>query len=209
MDIKNTPIQHLIVVIFTLLLVFIFRYLLQTEWAATFARISFILLFLTLAIGPVMKLKAPKKSSSPLQIPWSWRGELGIWFAITGLIHFIILIMDRPFSTFIKIGGSGYGLANLIGLIALVLALLLAFTSLNKIILFLGIKQWKWLHSFTYVVFYLVSLHLIYFQFFSTYGEVGPDWFGYTAIVLAIIILLLQSMAFIKTVADSKKSNII
>ena len=147
MDAKNTLAQHLIVGIFSLVLVVVFKLLLETPWSTSLGRVSFIILFLILIIGPVMKLKKPTESSSPLTIPWSWRGELGIWFTLTSLTHFIIVIASRPFSSLIKIGGGGYGLANLLGLIALFWALLLAITSFGKIISFLGVRSWKWLHS--------------------------------------------------------------
>ncbi len=209
MDAKNTLIQHLIVGIFSLALASIFKFLLDIPWSTSFGRVSFILLFLILIIGPIMRLKKPTESSSPLTTPWSWRSELGIWFTLTALTHFIIVIVGRPFSDLINIGGSGFGLANLIGLIALFWALILAATSFGKIIEFLGVESWKWLHSSTYVIFYLVSAHFIYFQFFSTYGDVGPDWFGYTAVVMAIIIVVLQLIAFVNAIIKyRKKANL-
>ncbi|MDP2693102.1 MAG: ferric reductase-like transmembrane domain-containing protein [bacterium] len=197
MDVRNTLIQHLIVSAFTITLVFIFKYLLATPLSTSFGRVSFILLFLILIIGPLMKLIKTVSVSSPLAIPWSWRGELGIWFTLTALTHFILVLSGRPFSDLIKIGGGGFGLANSIGLVALFLAILLAATSFGRIIIFLGFESWRWLHSLTYVVFYLVSAHFIYFQFFSTYGEVGPDWFGYIALFAAMIIIILQLTAFV------------
>ncbi|MDP2684362.1 MAG: ferric reductase-like transmembrane domain-containing protein [bacterium] len=207
MDIKNTPIQHLIVGVFSLALVGFLKFILETPWSTSFGRVSFILLFLILTIGPLMRLKKPTKSSSPLTAPWSWRGELGIWFTLTALTHFIITLIDRPLSNLIKIGGAGFGLANLIGLVALFWALFLAATSFGKVILFLGVGAWKWLHSLTYVVFYLVTAHFIYFQFFSTYGEIGPDWFGYTAVIMAMLIIALQLIAFIVTITKQQKEK--
>ena len=205
MDARNTLRQHLIVGIFSLGLVSIFKFLLDVSWNVSFARVSFILLFLILIIGPIMRLKRPTESSSPLFAPWSWRGELGIWFTLTALTHFIILIILRPFSTFITFGGEGYGLANLLGLIALFWALLLTVTSFGKVIAFLGIDLWRWLHSLTHVVFYLVSGHFIYFQFFSTYGGAGPDWFGYLAVAMAVIIIVLQLVTFILMITKYRK----
>jgi len=146
-----------------------------------------------------MRLKNPMGILSPFITPWSWRGELGIWFTLTALTHFIVLLSKSSFFDLIKIGGAGYGLANFLGFIALFIALLLTATSFRKIIVFIGVESWKWLHSLTYVIFYLASAHFIYFQYFSTYGEVGPDWFGYTAVVMAIIIIILQLFAFIAT----------
>lgn len=199
MDAKNHPIQHSVILIISLSLVSVFHFLLKTSWSVSFGRASFILLFLVLIIGPAMRLKKPATTSSPFNTPWSWRGELGIWFALMALTHFIITLSDSSFFDLIKIGGGGYGLANLLGLIALFWALLLAATSFRKVIVFIGIKSWRWLHSLSYVIFYSVSAHFIYFQFFSTYGGIGPDWFGYTAVIMAITIITLQLLALIAT----------
>ena len=40
-----------------------------------------------------------------------------------------------------------------------------AMTSFDRAVSFLGISSWKWLHSFTYVIFYLVALHSLYNHF--------------------------------------------
>jgi sulfoxide reductase heme-binding subunit YedZ len=205
MDAKNTLRQHLIVGIFSVGLAFIFRFLLDISWSVSFARVSFFLLFLVLAIGPIMRMKKFVKKLLPNFIPLSWRGELGIWFFITSLAHFVFVLLRSPLSELIKIGGSGYGLTNLIGLIALVWALFLAATSFGKVIVFLGVDLWKKLHSLTYVVFYLVAVHFIYFQFFSTYGVIGPDWFGYFAVVMTVIVIIIQIIAFILTVTKYRK----
>tara|TARA_Y100000310_G_scaffold320401_1_gene376832 strand:- start:1958 stop:2620 length:663 start_codon:yes stop_codon:yes gene_type:complete len=196
MDCKNTLWQHLIVGILSLGLSFAFRYLLDIPWSTSFARVSFFLLFLVLIIGPIMRMKKSTDLLSSVS-PLSWRGELGIWFFIISLLHFIFVLMRSPLSELIKIGGSGYALTNLIGLIALIWALVLALTSFGKVINFLGVDLWKKLHTLTYVVFYLVAAHFIYFQFFSTYGEVGPDWFGYIAVIMTVIIIIMQVVAFI------------
>lgn len=207
MDIKNTPSKHLAVGIFSLALVMIFHFLLKMEWTLAFARVAFILLFLVLLIGPMVRIKTPSKEMVPKMKPWSWRGELGIWFSIMALSHFVILLIERPLSRLIRLGGSGYSLTNFIGLIALVISILLAFASLEKVIRFLGVMSWRVLHSLTYVVFYLVAGHLAYFQFFSDHGEIGPDWFGWLAVVMSIVIITLQITAFIKTVQWQNKNK--
>ncbi len=196
MDARNTLGQHLVVGIFSLGLTFIFKFLLDISWSTSFARVSFFLLFLVLIIGPIMRMKSSIKNLLPSLSPLSWRGELGIWFFITGLAHFIFVLLRSPLSELIKIGGSGYALSNLLGLVALVWAVFLTITSFGKAIEFLGVDLWHKLHSLTYVVFYLVAGHFIYFQFFSTYGKVGPDWFGYLAVIMAAMIIVLQLIAF-------------
>ncbi|MFA6307503.1 MAG: ferric reductase-like transmembrane domain-containing protein [Patescibacteria group bacterium] len=205
MDIKNSPSKHLAVGIFSLVIVFILHFMLNIEWTVAFARTAFVLLFLTLLIGPMVRIKVPSKEVTPKIKPWSWRGELGIWFAIMAIAHFIILLIESPLTQLIKLGGSGYSLTNFIGLIALVISIVLAFASFEKVIKFLGVASWRVLHSMTYVVFYLVAAHMIYFQFFSSYGEVGPDWFGWLAVAMAILIITLQIIAFIKTILWQNK----
>lgn len=200
MDARNTPLQLGIVGLFSLGLAVIFKYLLGIQWSTGFARVSFFLLFLILLIGPVMRFVKPKKNSTPLASPWNWRSELGIWFTIMALLHFVFVLLRMPFSSLIKLQGSGFALTNLIGLIALFWAVVLAGTSWSKVIGYFGVESWKWLHSLTYVIFYLVSAHFIYFQFFSTHGS-GPDWFGYTAVIMAVLIVVLQLSAFFLSVA--------
>jgi len=210
MDTRNTLLQHILVAIFSIILLSLFVFVLDIKESTAFARTSFILLFITMGIGPLMKLKKPKDVSSPLKTPWTWRSEFGLWFTITGLLHVVFVLNGRPNWNILKslgggIGGGGYGLANLLGYIALIWAVILAITSFGKVIKFLGVKSWKWLHSFAYVLFYLVATHLIYFQFFSNYGG-GPDWFGWTAVVMTIIIIGAQSMAFIKTIINKRNT---
>ena len=161
-----------------------------------------------LIIGPIMRLKKPTEISSPFFTPWSWRGEIGIWFTLMGLAHFVILLIDRPLSSMIKIGGEGYALANLLGLIALFWAMVLTATSFGRIIAFLGIDLWRWLHSLTHAIFYLVSGHYIYFQFFSTYGGGGADWFGYLAVILTLIVIVLQLVVFVSMTMKRRKESL-
>lgn len=211
-DVKNTLSKHFCVGAFSIVLAILLNYLSGVGWSTAFARVSFFLLFLTLIIGPVMRLRKPKKEFSVFKKPWTWRGELGIWFFITGLVHFYFAMNHDFIGGSLKgalgggIGGGGLGIANLLGLIALVLSLVLAATSFNKVIKYLGIESWKWIQSFTYVVFYLVFGHLAYFQFFTTHGS-GPDWFGYASIAMFLIILILQILAFIKTVKENRKER--
>jgi len=205
MDVKNSPAKHFIVSFFSLCFVLIMHFLFNIEWTTSFARTAFILLFIILIIGPLFRIKVPSKKMSPMMNPWSWRGELGIWFTIMALAHFILLLIEQPLTQLIKIGGSGYSLTNFIGLIALIISIILSFASLGKVIKFLGVISWKVLHSLTYVVFYLVASHLIYFQFFSSYGKVGPDWFGWISVVAMTLVVILQIIAFVKIVTKQNK----
>ncbi len=204
-DAQNTLIQHLIVGAFSLGLALILNYFLGLGWSSAFGRVSFILLFLTLVIAPLMRFKKPSKSSEPFKSPWCWRGELGIWFVITGIIHAYFAVAGQSLS--VVFGQGGHGLANLMGAVALAWGIVLALTSYNKAIRAIGIESWKWLHKFTYVVFYLVAFHLIYFQFFSEFHvkSLGrPDWFGYTAVAMTVLVVALQIAAFLKSVLQEE-----
>lgn len=206
MDGYNTIKQHTIVGVVSSALVALFYLLMEVPLPAAFARVSFFLLFLTLLIGPIVKLKQQGPVKSALMLPSTWRGELGIWFTFFGLMHVVILAFDRPILSFIELGGGGYGLANLLGLVALIWALILSATSCSKAIRYLGVTSWKWVQSFAYLIFYLVSGHYIYFQFFSTYGEnPGPDWFGFVALGMTLVVILLEFVAFVATVKKTKQ----
>lgn len=174
---------------------------------------ALVMLILTLAIGPLARLWRPFSR-------WlSWRRELGIWFALLSLFHTVLILngwarwsVDRFFGyEFIpqlgRIGRMepGFGLANLIGLIALVWAVLLAATSSDLALRRLGPRAWKWLHTASYAVFYLITAHVGYFLFIhfseSFHRQApAPDWFRLPFLVTAGIVVGLQAAAFVVTV---------
>jgi len=134
---------------------------------------GFFLLWFTMFIGPAAKLWPP------LNYLASWRRETGIWFAVVGLVHGY-LILDGwarwsvwgffgyqyvpELETYLR-AEPGFGLANLMGFVALIFVLALFATSSDKAVNYLGVSSWKWLHTFSYVVFYLAVLHVMYFAF--------------------------------------------
>jgi len=95
-------------------------------WRA-FGDAGFVLLFLTLSIGPLAKLWHPANRL------FSWRRELGIWFGVTAIIHSVLIIDGWVQWNVLRFLGyeflpqleryarvePGFGLANLIGLVAL------------------------------------------------------------------------------------------
>lgn len=117
-------------------------------------------------------------SQSPLARLWPpavralpWRRELGIWFVVTAIVH-AVLILDRWVvwdmgrrlgSEFIpQLGriarlGPGFGLANLLGLLAVAWALILGAASWDRAVALLGPGAWKWLHHGAHVSFISLS----------------------------------------------------
>jgi sulfoxide reductase heme-binding subunit YedZ len=186
-------------------------------WRA-FGDAGFIFFFFALAIGPLAKLLPPARRLIP------WRREIGIWFAILALTH-AVLVFDGwakwdamrflgyefilQLSRYARIE-PGFGLANLIGLMALIWALVLGATSSKRAVRFLGFSSWKWLHHGAYVIFYLALAHGVYFLFIhytmSFHREVPPDpnWFQFPFIAIGLTVFILQISAFVKTVRSQK-----
>ncbi len=180
---------------------------------------SFFLLWFTVFIGPAARLWGP------LRRLITWRRESGIWFALVGLVHGYLVLdgwvrwgvwefLGYQFMPELGVylrAEPGFGLANLLGLTVLLLALALAATSSDKAVGFLGIGAWKWLHMLAYVIFYLSALHVIYYAFIHfdpspqrvmagmpTNYPVNPLRFYYLSALLSVS--LAQSAAFVRTV---------
>lgn len=103
----------------------------------------------------------------------------------------------------------GFGLANLIGLTALVLALILAATSSDWAIRRMGRTAWLWLHRLSQTVLLLAILHGGYFLFIhftaSFHKRVPePDWFRIPFLVAGALVLGVQALGFISQARSPK-----
>lgn len=183
---------------------------------------GFILLFLTLAIGPLFRL-FPKFFARFV----SWREEFGIWTALLALAHTYLIfdgwlqwdLMKFLGYEFIPDLGRyarmepGFGLANIVGAFAMFFLLLLLATSTSRAIRFLGPSSWKYLHYSVIIVYYLVIIHVLYFMFIhyslSFHRPVPPpDWFRYPFLIIALSFPLMQTAGFIKTVKQYRQKHI-
>ena len=201
---RKVFLRHTLVGTLAVLLVslFWFSYLEQSGskaalWRA-FADTAFIFLFITLLIGPLTVLWEPA-----LKV-LTWRREFGIWFAILALCHgFLIVSGLFRWDVISTLSQGGLGLANLMGATALFFALILAVTSSDMAVKFLGISSWKWLHTLSYVIFYLVGFHAIHNLFIS---PLSPEhWFRYIFLIMLFAVPILQLSAFIKIVSSNRK----
>lgn len=222
---KKFFLRHLLVALLSLGIYYLF-WLSRPDWSPEHrlwrgtGDASFVLLFLALMIGPLSNLwKFAQRFLS-------WRRELGIWFAVVAVIHgFVILDGWLQWSLMRMMGYEfvpqleryalvepGFGLANLMGLTALFFALVLAATSSDRMVNFLGVDSWKWLHYFAYVVFYISTLHAIYFLFLH-FGLSGhrpapdPNWFRWPMVGMALSVVLFQIIGFISVVRRNRKSD--
>ncbi|MBT5772834.1 MAG: hypothetical protein HOH95_00485 [Dehalococcoidia bacterium] len=174
---------------------------------------SLILLYATLIPGPLARL-APRTARL---IPW--RRELGIWFGVFALVHtFLILDGWARWSLQRLLGYEfipeldryarlepGFGLANLIGIAAVLITIALLATSTDWALHRLGASAWKFLHNSVYIIFWLILLHTAYFLFIHYSPHFHrlpppPDWFRYPFLILTLGLIALQTTAFINTI---------
>jgi methionine sulfoxide reductase heme-binding subunit len=179
---------------------------------------SLILLYAALAVGPLARLRLPGGSLV------RYRRELGVWFALLGLFHGILILngwarwdLQRflgyefvpEFGRLVRLE-PGFGLANLMGVVSGVIALMLLATSTHWAVRKLGPAAWKFLHQGVYIVFWLVVLHTAYFLFIHYTQHFHrapppPDWFRYPFVALTLAVVALQIGAFFKTVQTRRQ----
>ena len=97
----------------------------------------------------------------------------------------------------------GFGLANLVGIVALTLAVVLAATSSDRALRRLGRPAWNWLHRLSQTVLILALLHGGYFLFIhftASFHKVPPgmDWFRLPFLVIGLGVVGLQFLAFVR-----------
>ncbi|WP_226382362.1 ferric reductase-like transmembrane domain-containing protein [Pseudonocardia oceani] len=174
---------------------------------------SIVLLFVVLAMGPAAKFSSRVGRLLP------WRRQIGIWAALTAVAHTVLILngwVRWDIGRFLgyefipQLGRlarmePGFGLANLIGLVAVLWLVVLAATSTDRALRRFGPAGWKWLHTGAYTVFYLSVLHAAYFLFLhytlSFHRDPPtPNWFRMPLLALGALVLALQVAAFVRTV---------
>lgn len=174
---------------------------------------SLILLVLALVLGPLARLW-------PIFGRWlSYRRELGVWFGLFALLHTLLILNGWARWNAMKFLGyeyipelnrvarlePGFGLANILGLVAMLLTLVLMATSTDYALRKLGGSAWKFLQLSAYSVFYLVVLHTAYFLFmhytqsFHRNVPENPNWFRIPFLVLTALVIGLQGVAYLKS----------
>ena len=219
LKIKNTTLtRHLLIATISVFLTFIF-WMAHFEWHdemrlwRAFGDAGYFMLFVTLIIGPISKLWV--RGSFLL----TWRREVGIWFAVLAVTHGLLIAHGWANWDVAKFFGyefipqlgrmarmePGFGLANTLGFVAFLWIAILAFTSSNRAMKWLGASSWRWIHTGSHIVFYLVAIHTSYFLFMhyteSFHHQVPPQsTFVIPFIVMSITVLALQVASYIKVV---------
>ena len=174
---------------------------------------AYVLLLAALAVGPLSKLQPAFR---PLL---RWRRQIGIWFALVATLHSVLIFNGwtqwslRRFLgyEFIPQLGRearlepGFGLANIIGTVALLLALVLAATSSDLALRRLGRPAWSWLHRLAQTVLVLSLLHGGYFLFihYTVSFHKAPlpdlDWFRVPFLIAGLTVVAIQAWVFVRS----------
>jgi len=180
--------RNLIVGLIGAALIYIF-WLARPQWSADmrFWRAvgdgSLILLYMGLALGPMARF-VPRVG---MLLPY--RRELGIWFGIYAILHTIIILDGWVLWDFYQFMGyqyipaidqtvrmeSGFGMANILGLMAVLIALPLMATSTDWATRALGASAWKFLHYGAYIIFLRRRSAYRIFHVYPLHDVIPPD----------------------------------
>lgn len=187
---------------------------------------SFVLFALAMLVGPLAVLWRPAARAL------RWRRALGIWFALLALLHAYLVWDGWARWSFSRLMGyedlsnagvtepvltmPGFGLSNLVGLVALAVALVMAAVSSERAVRALGPRAWKHVQQYAYVAFYLVGLHTAYFLFLHydlsltnlvmRKALTPPNWFRFWFLGAVALVLLAQLAAFVTVLKKRRRA---
>jgi len=183
---------------------------------------AFLLLWVTMMIGPSVSLKPAMK---PLLI---WRRTISIWAALLMSLHAFLIWDGWARWTIDGLMGyeklpdiaepvllqPGFGIANMIGLTALILSLILLSISSDRALNWMGAGSWKRLQGLSKLIYVLVCLHMFYFVtmhydlslYTLVLNKSVPDPNPHTTLFIFLISiqLIVSCWAFTKTVLKKR-----
>lgn len=181
------------------------------RWNRAVGDMSLVLVALAMAAGPMARLWAWARPLLP------WRRELGVWGTLLALVHTVIILDGWVEWDLLRLFGyqfhpllgeyvmvlHGFGLANVIGIAALVYGIVLALSSNDRSQKLLGGSVWKFLQQGAYVLWALALAHTAYFlylHFQDFHRQVPePNWLQLPFAVLVVAVATLQGAASWKT----------
>ena len=189
------------------------------RWNRATGDMSLLMVAIAMSLGPLSRL-------------WNWfrvivpfRRELGIYGVVLAGIHIIIILAAwvewdlvrlfgyefHPIQDRYVMAQHGFGLANTIGIVAVVYAIALAISSNDWSQKKLGAMVWKFFQQGAYVYWMLIVVHTAYFLYlhFQDFHRRIPDpnWAQLPFVVLVLLVLSLQTAAFVKTWKLSNRSD--
>lgn len=203
-DTTNSLTRHLVVAIASVALAVVL-WLVGYHEQEVVAAIPYFLLFLVMIIGPLLVISPAIRRRFRGNFPVNWRSELGIWFAIWAVIHVIFVFWERNWDIIGYISDMSPWAFG--AFIAVILAVILAFTSNNRAFNYLGARAWKWHQSHaTYVIFWLVAVH-IYDRAYLRPGFPSDEPLHWIYLIMFIIVVVLHVGAFIKVVRHYNRTG--
>jgi methionine sulfoxide reductase heme-binding subunit len=181
------------------------------RWNRAFGDASLVLVAIVMAIGPVSRLWRRVVVATP------WRRELGVWAFVAGLVHagFILFgwvdlewerifgLAFNPNTAQYVMFDKGFGLSNVIGILALVYGLVLALTSNDLSQRWLGMSVWKFMQQGAYILWILILAHTAYFlymHFLDFHKQTPePNLIQWPFAILVLAVFALQQIASWRT----------
>jgi methionine sulfoxide reductase heme-binding subunit len=215
--------RHLLVLVLSVALVYLFL-VLRAQWSdmhrwnRALADASLLMIAASMMIGPLVRLSARFRPLLP------WRRELGIYGVILLFIHSVIILVGwvewdlmrligfeiHPSGVYVMFQ-KGFGIGNIIGIIALVYGIVLALSSSDWSQRMLGGPTWKFLQQSAYVLWMLIVVHTAYFLYihFQDFHRSTPEpnIMQMPFAVLVGLVSLLQFAAFVKTWRQRKSGT--
>lgn len=177
------------------------------RWNRAVGDMSLVLVALAMAIGPMSRLWRACLRFLP------YRRELGIYAIVLAAVHTAIILFGWVSLDLMRLAGfefhpglqryvmvnHGFALANLVGLVALLYGIVLAVTSNDRSLRWLGNSVWKFVQQGTYILWWLTVLHTAYFLFvhFLDYHRQTPEpnWAQWPFVALVGSVVALQFAA--------------
>ncbi len=213
---KSWWVRHLVVIVLSAAGTALFLYSRAQwsemhRWNRAIGDMSLVLVALAMMLGPMSRLWRVFVKVLP------YRRELGIYAVLLALIHATIILFGWVQLDLMRLIGfefhpglqqyvmfqQGFGLANLIGVLALLYGAILAITSNDASIRWLGNSVWKFVQQGTYVLWWLSVIHTGYFLFlhFLDFDRPTPEpnWFQWPFVGIVGVVTLLQIAASTST----------
>lgn len=222
--IKWTTARHAATILLAILLVYLFgevhgQWSAMHRWNRATADASLVLLAFTMAIGPGARIWATLRRFLLL------RREFGVYAVLLAVAHAVIILDGWIEWELARIFGlafhpalgryvmleHGFGLANLVGVLALAYSFILVSTSNDRSVRLLGGAIWKFLQTGAYVLWATVVVHTAYFIFMHSldfHRPVPPaNPLRWAFVVLVGFVLVLRFAAFIETWRQRRKAT--
>jgi len=182
------------------------------KWNRAVGDASLVLVALSFSLGPLARIFRPVSRHIAI------RRELGIYACILAIAHTIIILVGWVELDLMRLFGfewhpdlqtyvmlqHGFGLANAIGIAALILVVILAVTSSDFAMRKLGTSGWKFIQMGVLPLWWLTIAHVAYFLYahFVSFHRETPDpnplQLPFAGLVLAV--LALRMAAYVLTV---------